>query len=394
VIPYSVFQPASRKFYQVQWTDPSTGRKRTKSLKTVRKKDAYDEAKDWIEKLERREGVIGDSTFEQFRTAHEEQVQPGMEAETARLYGTVFNWIEKEISPIRMSSITSRSISELTAKWRKKKLSEFTIRTYLVHLGKSLKWAIKLKHLEFAPEIELPSLPKKAERPKGRPITGEEFERLIDTLPKVIKASVKVQASWERLLRGLWLSGLRLDEALSLSWDDSESLCVDMQHPPMLLIPHDTDKSDKQRITPLTPDFAAFLNETPEKSRRGFVFQLLGERKGRSIVSNMQYVSAKISKIGRTAGVKVGRYSASGKIKYASAHDFRRSFGRRWASRVRNATDLQALMRHEDITTTLTYYALEDARDLADELWLGFANTSANTGHSVDPSKTVGNPRK
>ena len=31
---------------------------------------------------------------------------------------------------------------------------------------------------------------------------------------------------WQRLLRGLWLSSLRLGEALSLSWDENVALCV------------------------------------------------------------------------------------------------------------------------------------------------------------------------
>ncbi len=45
--------------------------------------------------------------------------------------------------------------------------------------------------------------------------------------------------------------------------------------------------------------------------------------------------------------------------KYASAHDLRRSFGTRWASRVKPTT-LQLLMRHESIETTLKYYVAQD----------------------------------
>ena len=74
-------------------------------------------------------------------------------------------------------------------------------------------------------------------------------------------------------------------------------------------------------------------------------------------------------------GVEVARFhldhvrgidKATGK--FASAHDLRRSFGTRWAPRVKPAT-LQLLMRHRSIETTLKYYVDQDADDVADELW-------------------------
>ena len=74
-----------------------------------------------------------------------------------------------------------------------------------------------------------------------------------------------------------------------------------------------------------------------------------------------------ISDIGEQADVLVN--STEGK--YASAHDLRRSFGTRWAARVKPAT-LQLLMRHESIETTMKYYVDQDADDVADELWAAY----------------------
>lgn len=71
-----------------------------------------------------------------------------------------------------------------------------------------------------------------------------------------------------------------------------------------------------------------------------------------------------ISAIGKKANVVVNKASA----KFASAHDLRRSFATRWASRVKPAT-LQLLMRHKPIETTLKDYVDQDADDVADELW-------------------------
>jgi len=55
-------------------------------------------------------------------------------------------------------------------------------------------------------------------------------------------------------------------------------------------------------------------------------------------------------------------------VKYASAHDCRRSFGTRWAYRVLPQV-LQQLMRHERIETTLGYYVELEATRTADAIW-------------------------
>lgn len=58
--------------------------------------------------------------------------------------------------------------------------------------------------------------------------------------------------------------------------------------------------------------------------------------------------------------------------KCASAHDLRRSFATRWASKGRPAT-LQLLMRHRSIETTLRFYVAMDSDEVADELWAAHA---------------------
>jgi len=68
--------------------------------------------------------------------------------------------------------------------------------------------------------------------------------------------------------------------------------------------------------------------------------------------------------------VKVHTDPNTGKVKYASTHDLRRSFGERWAGRVM-PTVLQGLMRHESIETTLRYYVGRNAQSVAAVLWQG-----------------------
>jgi integrase len=83
-----------------------------------------------------------------------------------------------------------------------------------------------------------------------------------------------------------------------------------------------------------------------------------------------------VSAIGKKAEVIVNK----GVNKYASAHDFRRAFGTRWARKVMPSV-LQKLMRHDFIETTLRYYVDLDADEVAEELWRmsGSINTFINT---------------
>ncbi len=213
---------------------------------------------------------------------------------------------------------------------------------------------------------------------KGRPITGEEFERMLANVTPVVGPDAA--ESWERLLRGLWLSGLRLSEALALRWDDATgAIVVDMSGRRVTLrIPAAAEKGNRDRVLPVSPEFAEFLEATPEADRQGPVFPLAYRRKGRGDAMGMQWVSAIVSKIGKRAGVVVNPDTG----KTASAHDLRRAFGQRWAARVMPAV-LQQLMRHQDINTTLKYYVGSDADAIADVLWAAVNNSVNNDREGV-----------
>ncbi len=161
-----------------------------------------------------------------------------------------------------------------------------------------------------------------------------------------------------------YLRGLRLNEALTLSRDiDAEDvISVDMSGKyPMFAIPSDVDKSRKQRLLPMAPEFAHLLEAIPDDERTGNVFCLEFKRTHEK-ETRSDTVGKQICKVGRKAGIKV---SAS---TYASAHDLRRSFGTRWADKVKPHILMQ-LMRHDDIKTTMEFYVQSDADEVAEAVW-------------------------
>jgi len=93
------------------------------------------------------------------------------------------------------------------------------------------------------------------------------------------------------------------------------------------------------------------------------VSPLLSPKSGRPLCAESR-VSEALSEVGKAAEIVVDDETG----KFASAHDLRRSFGTRWANKVKPIT-LKALMRHKSIETTLKYYVDQDADDVADELW-------------------------
>jgi integrase len=236
---------------------------------------------------------------------------------------------------------------------------------------------------------------------KGRPITTEEFERMLAKvaaglapLPtKPIPAGQRKRKapepkptapidpeaveSWKYLLRGLWWSGLRLGEALNLYWDRTDKLCVDLSGKrPMLRIVAELEKGGRDRLLPIAPEFSDFLLQTPEAERRGRVFKPQGRAGGK--IASPDLVGHTISRIGKAAGVKVATDPRTGKVKYASAHDCRRSFAERWSTRVMPQV-LMALMRHESIETTMRYYVGRNANTTADAVWKAYERSQEGT---------------
>jgi len=420
-----VVEFGDRAHYQLQWNDPITGRKKTRSSGVERtgKKRERDQAVKAAGELQKKlaEGEAIDAskmTWQQFRDRYDREVLASLAERTAEKVDGVFDALEDIINPQRLRDVTTERLSYFQAELRtKRKLAEATIKPMLAHLIAALRWAKRLGLIVKAPDVDMPK--RAGDKMKGRPIVGEEFDRMLakaeagivlasDTKAaqrarkrpakpvdldvaahsrkRLEKQAATVAASWRHYLRGMWLSGLRLTESLDLWWDRDDKLCIDLSGKrPMLRIPAALEKGNKDRLLPLAPEFAEFLLATPADQRTGPVFTPGIQRKRTARLSPGR-VCFIVSKIGEAAGVKVST-QRGGQPKYASAHDLRRSFGERWALRVMPQV-LMELMRHESITTTMKFYVGRNAERTADVLWAihdkaATGNTSGNSGSPV-----------
>jgi integrase len=221
------------------------------------------------------------------------------------------------------------------------------------------------------------------ERKARRKKTRRQYQTKTDSIP--VEVNPAAVESWRQFLTGLWLSGLRLEESLNLFWDRRDRISIETGGRRwMLRIPAELEKGHRDRLLPITPDFYEFLLATPEAQRRGPVFR---PTMPSGNLANAERAGRMISLLGELARVVVHTDVKTGAVKYASAHDLRRSFGTRWARRVPTSV-LMILMRHESIETTMAYYVDLDAAELAEDLYRDHAGVST-VSSTVGPKNTI-----
>lgn len=364
----------------LRYVDPLTGKQKTKSAGTPDEGDAIKEAGKWEDELRSgRYQAPNRLTWADFRTRYEAERLASQSLSARKCMGSAFNHIERVLDPDRLAKLTTPAMSKFIAQLRSEGMKESTLGSHLRHLKAALRWAQRMGMLAIVPTWDQP----RAGSAKARPITAEEYERLLAVVPAVRPHDAP---AWQRLITGLWLSGLRIGEAVRLSWDPDAPFAIDLTGKfPAFTIDAEAQKGRRDERLPLTPDFGKWLLEnTPEAERTGPVFPVVAQKpglKGQPIV--LAKVVQLIAQMGKKARIVVAKSPATGKTKCASAHDLRRSFGTRWAKRVMPAV-LQRLMRHADIQTTMKFYVGLNADELAAELWAkaettALGNTRGNT---------------
>jgi len=376
-----------RKNFECQWADPITGKLKTKSTNTPRKREAERFAGALA--VEINSGEFNDAANTKWATAadrYENEELASRAVKTLWKFKSTRKAVEKIIDPLYVRAMTSSQVSQFQAGLRDKGLAEATIKSYLSALRSLLNWCHRIGLIVKMPHF---SMPKRTGKMKHRPITDAEYKRMLDSVDAV--ATPRLANEWKFLLQGLWTSGLRLDEALRLRWDQGEITVNLTGQRPRLKIEANADKSTKPRLLPIAPDFAELLLTVDPSQRQGRVFRPVYP--GQVLELRLDSCSKFITSIGEKAEICVGERPPKGEEKeprksWAGAHCFRRAFGTRWSKRLR-PQQLQELMRHETIATTMTFYVEDDIIDVEDAAWLHATNSLSNTPESVVTEATA-----
>jgi integrase len=316
-----------RPHLMLQWHDPVTGQRKSRSARTCNPLEA-EKARADLE-YELNHGLYLEPsrmTWERFRELFEAEYLAGRRAGTREKYRQVFDRFERLASPQTLRGVNERTLSAFAAAMRKEKqlgrggYAPNSVRNTLDLLRTALRWAA-------LPAVKMP---KKV----PQPVPTESVERLFAKAPD---DNMRVF-----LLAG-WLAGLRLGEAVALEWEGTaEAPWIDFGRR-RVIFPAEFVKADADQWVPIDRELQAALEALPRRGRRVFSFT---DRSGRPITAAS--VSLRVVELARRAGVKL------------SMHALRRGFGCRHAARV-PAQVLQKLMRHANIKTTMTYYANVDA---------------------------------
>jgi integrase len=351
-----------RKYLQLQWHDPTTGDRLTRSTGTADPKQAEQQRADLEYQLNHGlYGVASNLSWERFRELFEREYVAGVRPSTRRVYATTLDLFERLGRPGALRSISERTLSRFVAGLRQVPgrgragagMAASTIKVRLQFLHTALAWAVKQKLLPALPAFPTVKVPKK----NPQPVPAESFERLLAKAP---------DAQMRAFLLAGWLAGLRLSEALALERKPTEQApYLDVAND-RIVLPAEFAKADCDQWVPLDPDLRAALEALPRRGAKVFHFTDLSGRP-----TTADGMCQRVRKLARRAGVRL------------TMKTLRAGFGCRYAGKV-PAQVLQKLMRHADIAITMTYYANVDAA-VMDAVLGDRRNTFRNTSPADPP---------
>jgi integrase len=329
-----------RRNLVLQWVDPDTGQRKSKSAGTDDPEKAETARRDL--EYELNHGTYQEASrldWDRFRQLFEDEYLAGLRQRTRERYNGVLDVFEQIIHPTKLKSITERTISLFVKGMRERKhaggqvgLAPWTIKNYLIALKTSLRWAVEQKLLPGLPKFPKIRVPKK----KPQPVPAEAFEKLLAKAP---------DALWKCFLLCGWWAGLRLSEASELRWEPSDSFSwIDFEGN-RIVLPAVFAKSAQDQWVPLHPVLRRALAELPRTSDLVFPFQSIrGGRLTRNGITN------RVLEMARQAGVRLGM------------HKLRKGFGCRAAKILgkSGAAVLHELMRHSSMQVTMDFYANVD----------------------------------
>ncbi len=205
--------------------DPISGKKKAKSSGTTNWREAERLAGELEKELRSgRYAPASKVTWEQFIERYTHEKLSSLRPRTQQTALESLGKLAGLYKPDRLAKVNTALLSRFQAALRQAKAKETTIARHLRHVKAALRWAERQGMLAKSPMIEMPKVAKGQSLARSRAVTTEEYERMLTAVSKV---RPKDAADWERLITGVWLSGLRRGEAVALSWDEGADFAVD-----------------------------------------------------------------------------------------------------------------------------------------------------------------------
>ncbi len=147
--------------------------------------------------------------------------------------------------------------------------SPMTVNTTIGAVMAFVRYLVRHRWINGVPPIEKLVV---EEPMKGRPLSEEEFHKMLDSVKAVVGAGVA--DSWKFTLQVLWETGFRIQEVMNFSWDDQTKI-----HPvwpdgirryPTLAIPA-SQKNGRVQEIPMLPGLLVLLDSVEERDRKGWI---------------------------------------------------------------------------------------------------------------------------
>jgi integrase len=107
---------------------------------------------------------------------------------------------------------------------------------------------------------------------RGRPITADEFQRMLDATPEVV--GDRATPSWEFTLKVIWESGFRLGDVMDFCWHDERHirpLWPDESRLHATLAIPSSQKNGRNQEVPMLPGLRDLLETVPVRERNGWI---------------------------------------------------------------------------------------------------------------------------
>jgi integrase len=346
---------AGRKYLQLQWHDPHTGERKTRTTGTADPAEAERQRADL--EYELNHGMYagaGNISWSKFRELFEAEFVASRRPNTRRNYRIALDHFERLCRPAKLSSISERTLSTFVAKLRQERgrggcMAPATVKLTARLVETALAWAVKQKLLTVAPSPPSVRVPKK----DPQQVPGEAFERLLAVAP---------DAQTRAYLLCGWLAGLRLNEALALEWEPTEDAPYVDFAANKIVLPAAAVKGDRDQWVPLDPTLRKALEALPRAGVKVFA------ARGGAPQADRAW-SNRINRLAKLAGVRL------------TMRSLRRGFVSNHARR-QPAQILLKLARHSSMRTTMQYYAAIDDAVMA--AVLGDQTPQRNTLRSAE----------